>query len=74
MANLGECLHLKNFFNSSYDQSLLWIVDSRAPDHMTCNSNHFITYSHCASKRIVQIADGSMLTIAGIGRVEIDIC
>ena len=44
MANLGKCLHLKNLFNSSHDQSILWIMDSGASDHMTCNSNHFITY------------------------------
>ena len=73
MANLGKCLHLKNFINSSHDQSILWIVDSGATDHMTCNSNHFITYSPCASNRKVQSADGSMLTVESIGRVKIDI-
>ena len=40
---------------------------------MTFNSNHFITYSPCASNRKVQTADGSMLTVASIGRVKIDI-
>ena len=40
---------------------------------MTCNSNHFITYSPCASNRKVKTADGSMLTVAGIGRIKIDI-
>ena len=40
---------------------------------MTCNSSHFITYSPCPSNRKVQTANGSMLTVAGIGRVKIDI-
>ena len=73
MANLGKCLHLKTFFNSSHDQSMSWILDSEATDHMTFDSNHFITYSPCASNRKVETADGSMLTVAGIGRVKIDI-
>ena len=37
MANLGVFLHLKTFFNSSHDQSILWILDSGAIDHMTFN-------------------------------------
>ena len=73
MANLGKCLHLKTFFNSSHDQSISWILVSRATDHMTFNSNHFIAYSPCTRNRKVQTTDGSMLTVASIGRVKIDI-
>ena len=73
MPSLGKCLHLKTFFISSHDQSISWILDSGATDHMTFNSSHFITYSLCASNRKVQTAYGSMLTVASIGRVKIDI-
>lgn len=46
-------------------------MDSRATDHMTHSHNVFSTYSPCPSNRKVTTANGSSITVAGLGNVKI---
>lgn len=57
------------FLHVIYDPSDLWIVDSRASDHMTGVNSLFSTYSPCTKKYKVQIVDGSLSDLSGIGEV-----
>ena len=73
MANIGKCLQSKHISKAFNDLNNSWILDSGATDHMTFNSKHFTKYNPCPSNRKVQTTDGSMLTVAGVGKVNIDI-
>ncbi|KAL4025768.1 hypothetical protein IC575_014173 [Cucumis melo] len=46
-----------------------WILDSRATDHLTGSSEHFISYASCAGNEKIRIADGSLAPIAGKGQI-----
>ena len=49
----------------------LWVIDSGATDHMTHSSLHFCTYSPCPSNRKITVADGSLITVAGLGNIQL---
>lgn len=48
-----------------------WLIDSGATDHMTYISNKFITYTPYPSNQKISTADGSLVTVAGRGDVQI---
>ena len=48
-----------------------WILDSGATDHMTPLHTHFSTYSPCPSNKKISTADGSLITVAGEGNIQI---
>ena len=48
-----------------------WIIDSGATDQMTHSPSQFITYSPCPSNRKILVADGSSITVAGLGDIQI---
>ena len=72
MANIGKCLKLKHISKTFNDLGNSWMLDSGATDHMTFDSKHFITYNPCPSNGKVQTTYGSMLTVAGVGKVNND--
>ena len=51
---------------NSYQSS--WILDSGAIDHMTLISNKFVSYEPSTTGKNVQIANGTLLTVARIGK------
>ncbi|KAA0066242.1 Beta-galactosidase [Cucumis melo var. makuwa] len=53
----------------SVDGTNLWILDSRATDHLTGFSEHFVTYTPCAGNEKIRIVDGSLAPIAGKGQI-----
>lgn len=59
-------------FNASDEPSnQYWILDYGAIDHMTPLPTHFSTYSPCPSNKKISTADGSLITVAGQGNVQI---
>lgn len=48
-----------------------WILDSGATDHMTPFPYHFSTYVPCPSNKKISTADGTLITAAGQGDVQI---
>nr|KYP41064.1 Retrovirus-related Pol polyprotein from transposon TNT 1-94 [Cajanus cajan] len=48
-----------------------WILDSGATDHMTPLPKYFSTYSPCPSNKKISTADGTLITAAGQGEVQI---
>ena len=48
-----------------------WILDSGATDHMTPIPKYFSTYSPCPSNKKISTADGTLITAAGQGEVQI---
>lgn len=51
--------------------SVPWIIDSRASDHITGLSNFFKSYSSCSSLEKIRVADSSYSLIAGKGLVKL---
>lgn len=58
-------------FHSKFDESLSWIVDSGATDHMTGNRDLFTSYHESDNSITIIIADGSVSYVKGIGTVKI---
>ncbi|CAJ2666495.1 unnamed protein product [Trifolium pratense] len=58
-----------NASNKPYNQ--YWILDSGATDHMTPLPTQFSTYSPCLSNKKISTADGTLLTVAGQGDIQI---
>ncbi|TYK23223.1 DNA damage-inducible protein 1 isoform X3 [Cucumis melo var. makuwa] len=52
----------------SVDETNPWILDSGATDHLIGFSEHFVSYTPCASNEKIWIADGSLAPIAGKGQ------
>ena len=48
-----------------------WILDFGATDHMTPLPKYFSTYSPCPSNKKISTADGTLITAAGQGEVQI---
>ena len=48
-----------------------WVMDSGATDHMTHSPHFFLTYSPCPSSKKIATANGSFITVAGIGDVKL---
>lgn len=70
----GSLVHKGNFskaLNTISQTKNPWIVDSGASDHMTGNSHIFSTYSPSAGNLKVQIADGSLSSVAGKGTIQL---
>ncbi|RVX21382.1 hypothetical protein CK203_001939 [Vitis vinifera] len=55
---------------STMSQTIPWIVDSGASDHMTDAHHLFSTYSPCAGNLKVKIADGTLSPVAGKGNLS----
>ncbi|KAA0057242.1 ty3-gypsy retrotransposon protein [Cucumis melo var. makuwa] len=53
----------------SVDGKNPWILDSGATDHLIGFSEHFVSYTPCASNEKIRIADGSLAPIAGKGQI-----
>ena len=48
-----------------------WILDSGATDHITPIFNDFVSYEPWCTNKNVQIADGTLLRVAGISSIQI---
>ncbi|WVZ24536.1 hypothetical protein V8G54_003080 [Vigna mungo] len=48
-----------------------WVLDSGATDHMTPLHKYFSTYSPCPNNKKISTADGTLITAAGQGDVQI---
>nr|KYP63418.1 hypothetical protein KK1_017987 [Cajanus cajan] len=59
-------------FNVSKIIPSLWVLDSGATDHMTPSSKFFSTYFPCPSNKKIATADGTLITVAGIGNIHIN--
>ena len=60
-----------NALNVKRENMSLWIVDSRASDHMTGNANIFHKYSPCHENFTVMIVDGSLSKVADTNSIVI---
>ena len=49
-----------------------WILDSGATNHMTPIADLFTSYTPCPNNKNVQIADGTLLVVSGIGTLNLD--
>ena len=69
----GSLTHKGTFLTalSTMSQTIPWIVDSGASDHMTDAHHLFSTYSPCAGNLKVKIADGTLSPVAGKGSIRI---
>ena len=61
----------KTISTSSVLHSNTWITDSRAIDHMTKESNVFLSYISCYSNKKVQVANRSLTPISGKVNVSV---
>ncbi|RDX78686.1 hypothetical protein CR513_40998, partial [Mucuna pruriens] len=59
-------------FNISKALLSLWVLDSRATDHMTPSSKYFSTYSPCPNNKKIATTDGTLVTVVGIGYIQIN--
>ena len=48
-----------------------WVIDSGAIDHLTHSSCQFNNYNSCPSSRKIVTIDGSLITIVGVGDIQI---
>ncbi|RDX63300.1 hypothetical protein CR513_58286, partial [Mucuna pruriens] len=72
---LGSCgltMNGKSSFNisNSVPQSI-WILDSRATDHMTSFPSHFTSYLKVPKRQLITVANGDHVPIAGSGNVQL---
>ena len=79
MANSGKKFILDKSLSITSNKSLTpvelsnsWILDSGATDHMRRTHDLFSSYVPCAMNRKVQTADGTLLTISGIGTITLN--
>ena len=64
------------FFSYSVHPSSLttaWILDSGATDHMTPSDKYFLSYEQISIVKHVQTVDGTLLQVAGIGTMNIQL-
>ena len=47
-----------------------WIIDLGASDHMTKESNFFLSHRPCSGKQKVQVADKTLTRVSGKGNVS----
>ena len=71
MANSGKSELLTNLSMFTNDGSNAWILDSGATDHMTPLTDLFESYEEIAPGKHVQTADGTLLPVVGIGKLNI---
>ncbi|KAK8574583.1 hypothetical protein V6N12_062273 [Hibiscus sabdariffa] len=48
-----------------------WVIDSGATDHVTNSCLGFVDYKPCSSNQKITVADGTKITVAGIGNIPI---
>ena len=58
-------------FLTSSSNSIAWVIDSGATDHMTYCSQLFSKYIPSVGNRKIRIADGTFSAIAGSGTVRV---
>ncbi|RDX67700.1 hypothetical protein CR513_53383, partial [Mucuna pruriens] len=73
--HLGSCgltMNGKSSFNisSSVPQSI-WILDSRATDHMTTFPSHFASYLKVPKRQLINVTNGDHVPIVGSGNVSL---
>ncbi|RDY11602.1 hypothetical protein CR513_03701, partial [Mucuna pruriens] len=68
----GLTMNGKSFFNisGSVPQSI-WILDSRATDHMTPFPSHFTSYLKVPKRQLITIANGDHVPIARSNNVQL---
>ena len=78
VANSGKKFILDKNFSITSPKSLnsveigkSWILDSGATDHMTPIYDFFSSYIPCTMNRKVQTANGTLLTVSGIGTIKL---
>ena len=71
MPNSSKTEFLHNLALHTSSISTVWILDSGATDHMTPRSlDTFVSYRKIALGKYVQTADGTLLSVLGIGTLE----
>ena len=50
-----------------------WIIDLGASDHMTKESNFFLSHRPCSGKQKVQVADKTLTRVSGKGNVSLSL-
>ena len=68
---LKKMLSISSSHNIPHEPKSTWILDSVAIDHMTPIASLFASDSPCEINKKVQTADGTLLTVAGIGTVNL---
>ena len=68
---LGEALVSLELNAPNNEFRNAWILDSGAIDHMTHNPNQFKTYLPYPRNRRIVVADGTTITMASIGDVQV---
>ena len=72
MANSGKAALLNNLALHTNHISDIWILDSGATDHMTPeSSDNFVSYEKVAPGKHAQTADGTLLSVVGVGTVKV---
>ena len=77
MENSGKDVILDKIFTlidkvPNIDPCKTWILDSGATYHMTPMMDFFTSYNPCPKNRKVQTADGTLLTVLGIGVISLE--
>ena len=67
----GEFLFSFGLNASDKNYNPYWILDFGATDHMAPLPKHFSSYTPCPSNKKISTADGSLMTAAGQGEVQI---
>ena len=75
--NSGKDVILDKIFSiidkvPNIDPRKTWILDSGATDHMTPMMDFFTSYNPCPNNRKVQTADGTLLSVLGIGVISLE--
>ena len=71
LAQSGKYLNSYALSASSMSSLGSWVIDSGATDHMTHSPIRFRTYNPCPGNRKITVADGSPITVAGQGTVNL---
>ena len=71
VANSGKNQLLTFISLFTKDLTEAWILDSGATDHMTSSEKSFETYEKIAPRKHVQTADGTLLSVIGIGSMTV---
>ena len=71
VANSGKNQLLTFISLLTKDLTEAWILDSGATDHMTSSEKSFETYEKIALGKHVQTADGTLLSVIGIGSMTV---
>ncbi|RDX81891.1 hypothetical protein CR513_37383, partial [Mucuna pruriens] len=72
LSSCGLTMNGKSSFNisSSVPQSI-WILDSRATNHMTPFSSYFTSYLKVSKKKLIIVVNGDHVSITGFGNIQL---